>query len=207
MGPGPYFTTTAYNTFIASTLGYIAQLVPLSADVTMAEQSGINGLLPGPGNWITLSDGFQLKESYGQAASFRSIQAVSMAAKALVLFGHDRQRLLEGDKKKEYGPGNINSLTDIRYMAANIRDWSGRDNMHPGRAQNWATWYKKSFVVSIADNSSHLQRALWRRSLVGLPAPGQGKFGKSKGNPSKEPLCRRSWRHLIPTRKSDDCIN
>ncbi len=58
MDMGLSFSTHAYNTFASSALGYIAQLVPVKDEVLMAEQKGLNRMLPGPGNWRRQEDGF-----------------------------------------------------------------------------------------------------------------------------------------------------
>jgi len=70
MGTGLQFSTAAYNTFCASTLSFIGQLVPASEEVRTAERIGIRHMMPGPGNWINCSDPFHLKSSFGQKPHF-----------------------------------------------------------------------------------------------------------------------------------------
>ena len=112
MGTRLQFSTTAYNTFCASTLSFIGQLAPVTDEIKAAEQIGIRHMLPGPGNWLSHSDPFHLKGSFGQVASFRNLTMVAEASMLRVKFNHYCQRRHEGAHTK---------LRDISAMANNIR--------------------------------------------------------------------------------------
>ena len=142
MGTGLQFSTAAYNTFCASTLSFIGQLVPVSEEARAAERIGIRHMMPGPGNWIDCSDPFHLKSSFGQKASFRNISAVAEASMLRVKFNHDYQRSHEGAHT---------SVRDISALANNIKHWS-QGSIYPHRAVLWQNWYAHSFAVILKDN-------------------------------------------------------
>ena len=143
MGTGLQFSTTAYNTFCASTLSFIGQLVPVTDEIRANEQIGIRHLLSGPGNWIDRQDPFHLKSSFGQKASFRNITSVAEASMLRVKFNHDCQRRSEGTHRTR--------LKDIAAMANNIRCWS-QASIYPHRAIGWKNWYAHSFALVLHDN-------------------------------------------------------
>jgi len=147
MGTGAMFSTLAYNTFICSTLSFVAQLVDLNEQVLVAEQKGINKMLPGPGNWLKSRDPFYLKESFGQQCSFRSMQVSSVAAKMRVKYLHDSQRRREGPQT---------SMLRISTMAANIKHIVSR-NWYPQRAYKWKHWFEASFAIVLQDNADSIQ--------------------------------------------------
>ncbi len=65
MGTGLQFSTTAYNTFCASTLSFIGQLVPVTEEIRAIEQIGIRLMLSCPGIWTSCQDSFTLASLYG----------------------------------------------------------------------------------------------------------------------------------------------
>ena len=146
LGLGLSFGTMAYNTFSASTLSFIAQLLAPSAAVFKAESEGIPNFLPGPYQWCMPEDTFYLKESWGQSYSFKCMEFTSAAAKIRVKHMHDSNRR-NGD--------NINPKS-IAEMANHIRSPNSYNN-YPSRGYIWKDWYKSCFARVLAENEECLR--------------------------------------------------
>jgi hypothetical protein len=81
---GLFWNIIYYNTFVATTLEFVAQLEPPTAEVCEAERAALRKLAPGPGNWITSAD-LENLQLFGIGASFRTIEVTARAAKARLL--------------------------------------------------------------------------------------------------------------------------
>ncbi len=53
---GQYWSTVAYNTFIAAVLGFVLQLEKLPSLWPKGEAAMLRHFVPGPGVWISTSD-------------------------------------------------------------------------------------------------------------------------------------------------------
>ena len=152
---GLYFTTTAYNTFCASVLMFIAQLETPTADVLAAEEASLKLLTPGPALWRSLgpqSDLFYLKESFGQQASFQSVTYSAQAAKLRVVAHHNMWR-----RAKQNCPKFGNSRS-IHNMYNKIRTLRNCNPKFPDRDIAWSSWYNNSFIYNLVNNQKNLER-------------------------------------------------
>ena len=78
------FNALLYNTFVVSVLGYIMQLEAFPEQGACQEQQVLRRLAKGPGTWCLKEDLFILKEKFGMAKSFKSIQWLALATKCRV---------------------------------------------------------------------------------------------------------------------------
>ena len=167
LGLGTYFSTMAYNTFAASTLGFVAQLTIPTNTVLRAEQKGINRLLLGPGNWRKESDPFYLKESFGQPISFKSTAFAARAAKFRVKNTHDRQRRRGGRST------DLISIQEMSKRLTNLIE----DHRFLNRVDDWSEWYSSSYVTILQRNATSLEEEFGiteggiGRDIVGHPPP------------------------------------
>ena len=112
----------------------------------MAEQKGLNRVLPGPGNWRKAEDPFYFKESFGQVLSFRSIRVTSHSAKLRVKYTYDRQRRQETSDQRTI---SIQAMAD---SLPNIYDAS--EQYH--RKLMFKDWYDHSCASVLAKNEAEL---------------------------------------------------
>ena len=78
-GLGLHYQTVAYNTFAASTLGYVGQLEKVPEETLLAESEGLVRTAKGPTAWAVPEDLWRLKEDFGQTASYRNLQLTAKA--------------------------------------------------------------------------------------------------------------------------------
>lgn len=148
LGLGLLYATTAYNTFAASTLSFIAQLERPSQPVLAAQRGGLKIMAPGPKDWRMDADSFYLKELYGQFQSFQSVEVTEKAAKLRVLYNHDCHRRRERAKSNH-------TIKSIRRMASDIAaHLNCPDQIR--RACVWREWYESSFPCVLQCNAEDL---------------------------------------------------
>jgi hypothetical protein len=128
---GLFWNSIYYNTFIVTTLEFVAQLEDITMKVTKAEEYAMRRLAPGPGNWITLKD-LENLNCYGIGNGFRLIEHSACAAKLRLL--------------RELG------LYRIREMNENLR--IAQSNF---LARPFGAWHYKSFVQTLCDNEKQLR--------------------------------------------------
>ena len=69
-----------YNSFVVSTLVFVAQLELPTTEILEAEQAALRKFMPGPGNWISFEDMENL-HYFGIGSRFRTIEVTARAAK------------------------------------------------------------------------------------------------------------------------------
>ena len=79
-----YYATCAKNLYASSLPTYIAQLEPCPEESQAIERSCLAKAAVGPHAWALPPDLCRLKDHYGQAANFRSIEHAALAAKVRV---------------------------------------------------------------------------------------------------------------------------
>ena len=77
---GLLWNSIYYNTFIVTTLEYVAQLSDVPMRVIQAEQAALRKLAPGPGNWISEED-LENLACFSIGNGFRTIQPTAKASK------------------------------------------------------------------------------------------------------------------------------
>jgi len=170
-GTGLQFSTLAYNTFAASTLGYVAQLAVPPEEVLANEAMGLKCMLPGPNKWVEPEDAFHLKSLYGQKHSFHSLRASAQAAKLRVAFNHGCDLRARNATQLKY---NNQTVKSINCMAENIRN-SFCDNLP--RFNKWQKWYLSSFALVLEQNEEDLKSRMHittqgtRGHISGTPGP------------------------------------
>jgi hypothetical protein len=150
-GLGLQLSILAYNTFAASTLSFIAQLECPTEQVLAAEAKGLRIMLPGPGNWFVPEDAFFLKEAYGQAKSFHSINVVAQAAKIRVFHNHGCHREWENEHHHN------NRILSLRAMSLKLSNMIKAPIEQPWRQWRWKQWYDSSFPIALVRNVEHLR--------------------------------------------------
>jgi hypothetical protein len=81
---GLFYTTTAYNTYVASLPSYVAQLDPYPDSFREFEDKVLRKAAAGPYRWAMPEDLFRLRDHYGQQANFRDLRTTAIAAKVRV---------------------------------------------------------------------------------------------------------------------------
>jgi hypothetical protein len=81
---GLFWNTLYYNTFVVSTLEFIAQLEVVSTAVEEAEVHALRKLAPGPGTWISFED-LEHPGMFGVGNGFKQISHTAQAAKLRLL--------------------------------------------------------------------------------------------------------------------------
>ena len=89
---GIFWNSIYYNTFIVTTLEFVAQLEELPTLTIEAEEAAMRKLARGPGNWISMVDLENLGK-LGVGAGFRLLAATAGAAKLRVLQELGRNRI------------------------------------------------------------------------------------------------------------------
>ena len=131
---GLFWNSIYYNTFVVTTLEYVAQLEHIPEEATKAEEEAMRKLAPGPGNWIVLQD-LENLHHLGFSSGFRLIGYTSYAAK-LRLMG-------------ELGPNRIRSMNDQL-----LQEQSN------SLARPFGTWHYTSFLSSsLCANEQYLRES------------------------------------------------
>ncbi len=86
LGMGLYYTSVAYNIYIASLLGFLLQLEVLPDGWEAVEAAALRRLVPGPARWILPADLHALRIHHGLSAEFTDMQEVSFAARFRVAY-------------------------------------------------------------------------------------------------------------------------
>ena len=133
---GLQFDAMVYNTFGMSTLAYICQLESPPPWVLEREEETLRIVAPGPGNWATPDDLWRLKESFGLAKSFTSLQVMSRSA---------QQRVWCLDRTRQQGAG-FRRRANILHEAVATPDQLGAKRL-------WGNWYKRSFLLCLVTTS------------------------------------------------------
>lgn len=129
---GLLWNSIYYNTFVVSTLEFVAQLDPVHEEVLESERAALRQLAPGPGNWIAVNDLENLCQ-FGIGTGFRTTELNSYAAKLQLI--------------RDLGLAHVSSKAElIRTVQA--------DYLRPP----FAVWHDRSFATILRDNFSHFQQ-------------------------------------------------
>ena len=133
-GLGLHYQTVAYNTFAASTLGYVGQLEKVPEETLLAESEGLVRTAKGPTAWAVPEDLWRLKEDFGQTASYRNLQLTAKASQVRVRLqvpacrnGHFEQETAQLEQLLEAPWQPVNRL-------------------------RWDSWYQQSFARTLVSN-------------------------------------------------------
>ena len=74
---GLVWNSIYYNTFVVSTLEFVAQMDPVHEEVLESERAALRELAPGPGNWIAVNDLENLSQ-LDIGTGFRTIELTLM---------------------------------------------------------------------------------------------------------------------------------
>ena len=122
---GMQYDARVYRIFCFSVLGFLWQLEQCPNSVLEAERIALRRFAPGPGNWVTPNDLFNLKASFGFPFAFQSAAMMALAAKLRVY---------------KYECFKIND----RASALQLDILVG-----PYRRPSWQAWYRKSMVLQV----------------------------------------------------------
>jgi hypothetical protein len=128
---GLVWNSIYYNTFMVTTLEFIAQLADVPEKVEAAENAALRKLAPGPGTWITKGD-LENLDLFGIGQGFRTIEITGKAAKLRLMNDLGDNRIREQAER-------------IRYAQSNsLRRPFGR-------------WHDGSFAKRLCDNQRNLR--------------------------------------------------
>lgn len=141
---GHYWATMAYNTFIASILGFRLQFEPLPDHWPRVEAELLRKLFPGPGNWASPADLRTQRRELGLPAEICDMQHVSLAARFRVAH---REALAEG---------GLEIRRMVRRIERSYREASDPDAvLRTGRLRTWLL--SQSFAAQVAAACDELE--------------------------------------------------
>ena len=129
---GLLWSSIYYNTFVVTTLEFVAQLERISKDVLDSELAALRKLAPGPGNWVRLED-LENLDRFGIGTGFRTIALTAKAAKFRLMRDLGPQRLWE--------------------KAESIRV-TQRDSFR----RPFGKWHQRAFATTLHDNWNMCKR-------------------------------------------------
>ena len=145
-----FFSTVVYNTYIMSTLSYIAQLEAPNEEVLTKERDTLMSIFKGPYRWISKEDLWSLKEKYWQGMSCRSLMNMSKAS------------MLRVSNNEEWLQHKVHELNNILKQAIS-------NTTHYDRLSAWSvfvTWLGWICQVNSPVNgrsSPHMRTAFFNR--------------------------------------------
>jgi hypothetical protein len=128
---GMFWNSIYYNTFVVTTLEFVAQLEDIPEEVKKAEEQAMRRLAPGPGNWVVLQD-LENLDLFGIGKGFRLIECTACASKLRLL--------------SELGSRTICRLDEELRMAQSNH-----------LARPFGAWHRKSFVHALHSNAQQLR--------------------------------------------------
>ena len=135
---GLQYDALVYNTFAMSVLGYVAQLEVPPRWLVKTEAELLRKAAKGPGSWFKPTDLWCLRESFGLARSFVSLEWLAQAAQLRVKVMDVGCR----DQSKLYAQAKA-----LRGLLAAPEEAYTR--------VIWSEWYAQSFVLRLEDNYLH----------------------------------------------------
>ena len=131
---GLFWNCRIYNTFLFPILMFIAQLERPPKFAEDAAAAAMHKMAKGPGNWCCEADLWNLRENFGQAASFHCLPWACQAAKI---------RLVLKDR-------GISSLKEFLSDYETIQEhW--RDSQVIGNPF-YSEWKRRSFIITLKEN-------------------------------------------------------
>ena len=140
LGLGLFFTTVAYNVYVASLLGFILQLDTLPSEWPQREAATLRELVPGPYRWINSQDLHGLRRDFALPQEFIDLKEVSVAARFRVL--HREAAAAGGLRAK-----TLARKLQNEYMASD----------YVARCGRWREWFGKSFAQNLAEADAYCQ--------------------------------------------------
>ena len=137
---GLFFASQAWNVFVLSLLGFVAQLEGPPPDVDEHMKRLIRKAAYGPKDWCSVQDVTNLKVAFGFPGEFKDFATMGQAA----MF-----RTLNFEDSREGGL-HVRTRCDELQTAF-------RRTPHFVRSREWATWYERSHVVQMKELHSRLK--------------------------------------------------
>ena len=136
-GIGLQLSAMVYNTFCASVLGFLQQLVEIPVHVLNKEEEVMLKLASGPYEWANATDLWHMGEVFGIGRSFSCIQARAEAAKLRALHFENWERPMAEEEQ-------------------NLGRWE-RETAYPDRRVRWVGWYVNAFPRILMRNEAKLR--------------------------------------------------
>ena len=137
---GLYFSSIVWNTFVMSTLTFVAQLEAPPPKVDEVIHRLLRRAAHGPGNWFEPRDVMNLRGAFGFAGEFRGIEPMATAT---------RFRVAHSDSRSTGG-------LHIRRRAATLYR-NIRHSTEVVRSGVWADWYRNSALLQLDDTIINLR--------------------------------------------------
>ena len=134
LGLGLHHTCVAYNTYIASVLGFLLQLELLPADWPAVEERTLRKLIPGPARWIRPADLHNLRRHLCMPHDFHDMAVISVAARFRVAH------------REAASSGGLRVRQTVRRLDAMLCASS-----HIYRCGRWGHWFRQSFAHNLLD--------------------------------------------------------
>jgi hypothetical protein len=187
-GLGLQFSAMAYNMYAISVLAFLAQLEEPPAETYRIEERALLRTATGPANWASPEDLWHLKESYGQARSFRSVQMMALTSQARV--------------------ATVENLTVrgrcLKMRAADL-DKLLLTGEFIGRRRVWKDWYQRCHVLVLRNALQQLLvRGIQLERILGeLRRTSSSTLGVESARPLSANLQKSIAKHLIAAGKPD----
>ena len=140
-GGGLFATLVAYAVYVASVVGFVMQLDGLPPQWPEAEAEAVRLLVPGAGQF-TCPDDVKHLDLLGFPRALLHIEARQRAAQLRVL--HLEASASGGLRVRERAAALRNSMQRTTRIA---------------EAGTWADWFRRSFLLQLADNAQHCRHA------------------------------------------------
>ena len=158
---GLFFFTQVWNTFIAPTLGFVAQLEAPPEDVDDYMERFLRKAAYGPGNWFRMQDVINLKRAFGFPGEFKNIRTLAVAAMLRTAWQEDRWE------------GGLNVLARAEELRIACRDTPLID-----RSFLWSSWYGMAAIRQMEELIKRMraglgisQRSITNRITASAPRP------------------------------------
>ena len=145
-GVGLQYSAMVYNTFCASVLSFLGQLLPPPIGVLQKEPRVMRMMASGPNEWANATDLWNMGERCSIGRSFHSILATSKAAQLRITYWENWDTSIE--QEHEW-----------------LQQWR-RTAKFPERSFIWAKWLNQAYVVNLCNNVAELKKQGITRNSV-----------------------------------------
>ena len=160
-------------------LSYVCQLECPPAWALEKEKEGLRLSVSGPGFWCVPADLWRLRESFGLAQSFKSLECLARAAQL---------RVFACDQARHQGAG-------FACRAAKLRNAIAAPTQL-GPKRKWPDWYRRSFLLQIDNNRKDL--------LIDIPALGDVlAASKRKSLHDNNDFQKQAYQRILRHRRPD----
>ena len=153
---GLFWNCRIYNTFLHPILMFIAQLERPPKFAEDAAAAAMHKMAKGPGNWCCKEDLWNLKENFGQSASFHCLPWSCQAAKT---------RLVLKDR-------GISSLREFLADYDTIQKHWGNSEVIVSNF--YAEWRSRSFIITLKENMDFVEKNIGSEEDVRQSRPHGG---------------------------------